>query len=899
MIKDAASESRTDPIGPPVRDPDFLRQLLLAASLFVLLLATLAYDYLRVKDLQFSNLSNQVKLNTAFHSNTVSQAVDEIVEQLQYIAEQFEANHAWRDAENRARILRGFNRSDKHLIDYSFVGFTGAQVGLMQTAARRSAPGSAAIGQAIRATASNSAFTIEPPVIGIIPDNGLLLISRRLVSPEGHFVGFLQATISKTLFEMRLGGIQNLGNGEVTQLLYLPTFKLLAQHSSGGSDSGILLSHDVIKNASAPEVVLRVTDSGPAYVEGTARVRASQAIAYQKLEGLPLAVLSGLPMDDMQAKLDMRGGLYILLAVLFVMVVTTAVFVKRRSTLNELSLKNDALQREALFKAFFETSTTGMFLMGRNLRYQWVNPAHEKSLGCKPGWLIGKTTSDVVLDAGELVTSRQRRVIEDGLSFSDIEVSSAIDNRPGEMKHWLSSYFPLYDGQGRITGLGAVVSDITERKILESELRKGRDLLSLVLDNLPVGVWISDKRGEIIRSNKEALRIFGCPDADTTSHEPRFKAFWSKNGKAVPDREYGLEWAIAHRMATVQNQFDIFCSDGTRKSLVNSAFPLIDAQGELLGGVEINEDVTIIKSAQDQVRDSKELVQKLFDSPGLAISISDLEGRIARVNDAMCALVGYSEDELLALSFLDITHPEDMVFAIERRKQLLAGKLPHLLLEKRYIRKNGKEVWVLISITVLRDERGAPTNTIGVILDISRLKSVESSLLDSKARLSNAQRMARIGDWEWSFENERFHYSDEMYRIYDLPSDSDLPHESSIGFLDGLVRVHPEDKALFSNYLDLRMSQPGVRDITYRIVLADGRVRYLQDRTELFLDDSGSPARLSGTVQDVTEQKLVELDLLKTREHLRTLSARHEAVVEEGRKHMAREIHDELVVSHR
>lgn len=177
----------------------------------------------------------------------------------------------------------------------------------------------------------------------------------------------------------------------------------------------------------------------------------------------------------------------------------------------------------------------------------------------------------------------------------------------------------------------------------------------------------------------------------------------------------------------------------------------------------------------------------------------------------------------------------------------------------------------------------------GSLQDVTERVEAKEKLIRSQARLSNAQRLGSIGSWEWDLTDEKLECSDEMLKIFDLPN------KPNIVFQDLLARVHPEDKKLVRGNLVASLRDKVIYPTSYRIVMENGSERFLVTRKEfLFGEDGTSILKMSGTVQDVTQQRKYELDLMRTREQLRTLSAHHEVTLERERKHMASEIHDEL-----
>ncbi len=121
------------------------------------------------------------------------------------------------------------------------------------------------------------------------------------------------------------------------------------------------------------------------------------------------------------------------------------------------------------------------------------------------------------------------------------------------------------------------------------------------------------------------------------------------------------------------------------------------------------------------------------------------DGRFLRLNRAFCELLGYAEEELLAKTFLDITHPDDREENLRAVEQLLAGEIQYVHLEKRYLHKLGQEIWVLVSASLVRDAQGRPQYFISQVQDISQRKQAEAALHQSEEQLRQAQKMEAVG----------------------------------------------------------------------------------------------------------------------------------------------------------
>jgi len=133
-----------------------------------------------------------------------------------------------------------------------------------------------------------------------------------------------------------------------------------------------------------------------------------------------------------------------------------------------------------------------------------------------------------------------------------------------------------------------------------------------------------------------------------------------------------------------------------------------------------------------EVIESEQLFRTTFEQAAVGIAHVSPEGRFLRVNRKFCDIVGYSEDEILALTFQDITHPDDLEADLDFVRQVLNGEIETYSIEKRYYHKDGSIVWINLTVSLLFDREGNPKYFVSVIRDISDRKQAEEALQQSR-----------------------------------------------------------------------------------------------------------------------------------------------------------------------
>jgi len=145
-------------------------------------------------------------------------------------------------------------------------------------------------------------------------------------------------------------------------------------------------------------------------------------------------------------------------------------------------------------------------------------------------------------------------------------------------------------------------------------------------------------------------------------------------------------------------------------------------------------------AAEARLRDSEERFRSAFDNAPIGVALVSPTGKFLQVNRSFCAILGYAADELLGLGFQQITHPDDVGQDLLQQQQMLAGELTHCQLEKRYVHKAGHPVWVLRSVSIVRDANEVPLHFIAQVEDISQRKAAEAEMQRAKEAAEDANR---------------------------------------------------------------------------------------------------------------------------------------------------------------
>jgi PAS domain S-box-containing protein len=275
----------------------------------------------------------------------------------------------------------------------------------------------------------------------------------------------------------------------------------------------------------------------------------------------------------------------------------------------------------------------------------------------------------------------------------------------------------------------------------------------------------------------------------------------------------------------------------------------------------LEEELALRKSAEARF-------SGLLEAAPDAMVIVDRQGRIVLVNRQAEHLFGYPRERLLGRP-VEVLMPERFREKHQGHRSMFSGGARPMGagLDLYGLRVDGSEFPAEVSLSPMETEEGVLVTA--AIRDVSERRLADSALRKSQEGLVEAQRLARLGSWEWDIPANRVTWSDELYRIYGL-----RPDEFGASYDGFLARVHPEDRERVDAAVQgaYRTGEPF--EFEHRIVLGDGTSRTLQARGRVFLDASGRAVRMAGTGQDIT-------DLKRTEELVRSSLTEKEALLKE------------------
>ena len=414
---------------------------------------------------------------------------------------------------------------------------------------------------------------------------------------------------------------------------------------------------------------------------------------------------------------------------------------------------------------------------------------------------------------------------------------------------------PLHNEKGDTNGWYVLLTDIHDRKLAEEALQASERKLSLIINTMPVLTWSARPDGSAEFVNQRWLDYTGF-SADQAKG-------WGWTEALHPDDIDRMTGAWQSTVLTgeqleVEGRLRRF--DGEYRWFLFRANPLRDASGAIVKWYGANIDIEDRKHAEEAMRASESELSLIVDTiPTLAWSCRP-DGYADFHNRRYLEYTGLTLEQVQGFGWHAAMHPNEIADVSDYWARIVSGGLLGEK-ESRLRRFDGTYRWFLFRSNPLRDISGAIVKWYGTCVDIDDRKRAEERLQRSEAFLAEGQRLSRTGAFSWRTETNEVAWSDELYRIYEIP-------QSTPATLDlTLIRVHPEDVAKLNDVAAQSRAIGADFEHEHRLLMPDRSVKYLHITAHATRDPNGALEYI-GAAQDVTQRRLSEEALSQARSEL-------------------------------
>lgn len=406
----------------------------------------------------------------------------------------------------------------------------------------------------------------------------------------------------------------------------------------------------------------------------------------------------------------------------------------------EMTLRNS----EELLRKILALLPVGVWITDRNGKILHGNPASQEiwagaryvgmnQYGEYKGWWA---------ETGERIPSEEwaaARAISRGESSINEEIK--IEAFDGAQKFILNSAVPILDEENAIQGAVVVNQDITTLKQAQQTLEESETLFRTAMENLPVGVWLTDRNGKIIYGNSAGQSIWEGARYVEKEKLGEYKGWWLSTGKRIETEEWAVARAIDKGETSLNEEIEIESFDGTHKFILNSAIPVRDDRGQILWAFVVNQDITERKARERELERTNELLERFFASIGTLIAYMDREFNFIRVNEAYANSAGYSADFFIGKNHFDLYPNEEnqRIFA-----EVVKTGEAFSVLEKPFEYPEDPERGVTYWDWSLQPVREADRSVQGLVLslvDVTERKRAENQLEKQNRELLQLSRL--------------------------------------------------------------------------------------------------------------------------------------------------------------
>jgi PAS domain S-box-containing protein len=371
-------------------------------------------------------------------------------------------------------------------------------------------------------------------------------------------------------------------------------------------------------------------------------------------------------------------------------------------------------------------------------------------------------------------------------------------------------------------------------------LRKQKTLLDELFEQAPQAVALTTPDDRVIRINRDFTRIFG--------HTPQ-----AAIGRRLSELIVPAESQDEHRRhADAVARGERVDAEGVRHRQDGSRFPAaityvpFSAPGQESAVYAIYRDSTEHQRAEEAHAASEQCWRAIFDNSAVGIGLADLHGKITAANRAFREMVGYSEEELRAMTYVDLTYEEDRSTNAALAAEMWAGRLPRFPMEKRYRRKNGQPIWVRATISRSPGDGTVPAFGICIAEDITERKRVEARLSEYEKVVEGVQEMIAVIDREY-----RYLIANQTFLNYRA-----LQPEQVIGHFVAELVGHETFEQIVKGKLDECFQG---RVVKYEMAFTYSKLgRRDMSITYFPIDGAAGVDRIAAVAEDVTERKWAE-----------------------------------------
>lgn len=381
------------------------------------------------------------------------------------------------------------------------------------------------------------------------------------------------------------------------------------------------------------------------------------------------------------------------------------------------------------------------------------------------------------------------------------------------------------------------------------ELLIGEDRLLAIFDAVNDAIFVHDlETGAILDVNQRMCEMFGYSREEALS----LKVETISSGIPPFTQGNALHWMEK----AARGKYQLF--EWQSKDKAGGLFwTEVDMRRARLG----DQDRLLVTvrdiTERKKLEETESKLKLIFETSPVGIILVDRNGTIALANQRMSEMFGCTLDELVGSQYTDYLHPAEKPLGDEKMRQLISSDVNIVTTKRHYLRRDGTDFWGHLSGRRLEEENGTLKALVGIVADITEQNRAQDALQDSELALLEAQEIARVGSYVYDISDNSWTSSAVMDNIFGIDKNFHRTVESWINL------VHPDYRAEMLAYLSEIIEQRRPFNREYQIVGENyDAVRWVHGKGRIEYDVNDAPIRMVGTIQDITDRKKYEEQLL-------------------------------------
>ncbi|HEY9810994.1 MAG TPA: PAS domain S-box protein [Halomicronema sp.] len=500
--------------------------------------------------------------------------------------------------------------------------------------------------------------------------------------------------------------------------------------------------------------------------------------------------------------------------------------------------KAEASAKEANRKVanILESITDAFFALDHNWCFTYINQRCKEMIFEKPQEILGRCIWEILPETvGTIFYENYYKAMSE---------QTAVHFEASGLKN--DSYYEIHAYPSQ-DSLAVYFQDITERKQAYKALEESEKRFRSLVESNIFGVAFGDLQGQITYANDYFLNMIGYNRQDLEANQISWIDITAPEYR---DLETGQQ--LYQTSISTPFEKEYICKDGSRVPILIGGALIqnkVDQSAEI---IRFYLDLSEQKKAEKARQESEKRFEVMFNQARVGIALVALDGQFLEVNQAMSKIIGYSQEELRQMNFQDVTHPEDLEADWNLAKQVIKHEISGYSIEKRYIRKDGKIVWVNLTSSALWDDQGNIQYGFGIIEDISERKQVQEALIESEERFRVMFNQAAIGIGLISLNGDFLQVNPALCHITGY-SPKELRQKR---FQD---LSHPDDlQAYLTKNARLRAGEIKDFSMSKRYLHKNGSIVWVDINISTVLDSTGHPKYNVVIIDDISERRRSE-----------------------------------------